>query len=60
MYLVDNQLMDWTEPECESRNFNGAAVIDSTGREIPITEDMVQQALHALIDLPTGLGGLHS
>lgn len=27
-------------------NFNGAAVIDANGREIPITESMIQQALN--------------
>lgn len=26
------------------KDFNGAALIDAQGREIPITEDMVQQA----------------
>ncbi len=31
-------------------NFHGAAIIDADGREIPITEAMVQQALHSAIE----------
>lgn len=30
------------------KDFNGAALIDAQGREIPITEDMVQQACEYL------------
>ncbi|MZR61645.1 PA1571 family protein [Alcanivorax sp. DP30] len=29
-------------------NFNGAAVIDEQGREVPITEAMIQQACESL------------
>lgn len=29
-------------------NFNGAAVVDENGREIPITEKMVQKAISEL------------
>lgn len=31
-----------------SNNFHGAAVIDEKGREVPITEDMVQKACQSL------------
>ncbi|MGD8569657.1 MAG: hypothetical protein PVJ39_16350 [Gammaproteobacteria bacterium] len=31
-------------------HFNGAAIIDRFGNEIPITEQMVQQAFRTLID----------
>lgn len=40
-----------TQPQCQNAttvkaiNFNGGAIIDAQGREIPITEAMVQQAL---------------
>ncbi len=30
------------------RDFHGAAIIGADGREIPITEAMVERALHAL------------
>lgn len=33
-------------------DFNGAALVDDQGREIPITEDMIQRALAALADSP--------
>lgn len=29
-------------------DFHGAAIIDATGREVPITEDMVQSACQSL------------
>jgi len=32
----------------KSLNFNGAAIIDENGAEIPITEDMVQRACEHL------------
>lgn len=31
-------------------NFHGAAIIDAHGNETPITEAMIQQALHCLIE----------
>ncbi|MGB2287999.1 MAG: PA1571 family protein [Porticoccaceae bacterium] len=31
-------------------NFNGAAIIDENGNEIPITEEMVQNACDSLED----------
>ncbi|MDG1165530.1 MAG: hypothetical protein P8P26_07325 [Porticoccaceae bacterium] len=34
----------------EQPNFNGAAIIDEQGAEIPITEDMVQNACDELDD----------
>ncbi|MDM3871911.1 hypothetical protein QSV34_11165 [Porticoccus sp. W117] len=30
-------------------NFNGAAILDQNGREVPITEEMVQGACHELV-----------
>ena len=30
-------------------NFNGAAILDQQGREVPITEEMVQGACHELV-----------
>lgn len=33
----------------DSGKFHGASIIDSSGREIPITEAMVQDSLHKLI-----------
>lgn len=33
-------------------NFHGGAIIDAKGREIPITEAMVQQALLGAIERP--------
>ena len=39
------------QPE-KQPDFHGAALVDEHGREIPITEDMVQQALEALADTP--------
>lgn len=32
-----------------NHQFHGAAIIDAEGREIPITEDMIQQAFNKLI-----------
>lgn len=37
------------------QNFHGAAIIDRNGREIPITESMVRQALAMLAERHTGL-----
>ena len=37
--------------EIKEINFNGAAVIDQSGREIAITEDMIQDAFKKLEDL---------
>lgn len=33
-------------------DFHGAAMVDDQGREIPITEDMIRQALTALVGAP--------
>lgn len=33
-----------------ARNFHGAAIIDTNGKEMPITELMVNQALDALVN----------
>ncbi|UTW45688.1 hypothetical protein KFE80_01865 [bacterium SCSIO 12696] len=38
---MDNQISDAT-------NFNGAAILDQNGKEVPITEEMVQGACHEL------------
>ena len=37
----------------EQPNFNGAAIIDEHGKEIPITEEMVQTACDELEDSET-------
>ncbi len=37
-----NQVQD--NPEDTTADFHGAAVIDNEGHEVPITEEMVQQA----------------
>lgn len=37
----------------QQNSFNGAALIDAQGREIPITEQMVQQACERLEDVWT-------
>lgn len=33
-----------------ARNFHGAAIIDEHGKEIPITEKMINEAIESLID----------
>ena len=38
----------WERPEAHEIDFHGAAIIDERGREVPITEDMVQRAFEAL------------
>ena len=43
--------MDRAEERCRSSDnasFNGAAIIDAEGNEIPITESMIQQACQEL------------
>lgn len=35
-------------PSVQQNTFNGAALIDAQGREIPITEQMIQQACQRL------------
>lgn len=41
-----------TSREAIERHFQGA-VIDEHGREVPITRDMIEQACHALENVPT-------
>jgi len=41
-------VMVWERPEATEVDFHGAAIIDEWGREIPITEDMVQRAFQEL------------
>lgn len=36
------------KPEIPPADFHGAAFIDDEGHEIPITEEMVQEACHKL------------
>ena len=43
-----DQPKDKSDKKVKSPDFHGAALIDDNGREIPITEDMVQ---HAISDL---------
>lgn len=38
------------EPPVTKPDFNGAAIIDDQGAEIPITEEMVQDACEELSD----------
>jgi hypothetical protein len=33
-----------------ARNFHGAAIIDENGKEIPITEKMINEAISQMID----------
>ncbi len=40
----ENQATDQTEENQQEVDFHGAAVIDENGHEIPITEEMIQQA----------------
>jgi len=39
-----------TDDEVKEMHFNGAALVDKCGREVIITEDMIQRALVKLID----------
>ena len=41
------------ETQPEQPNFNGAAIINEKGKEIPITEEMVQTACDELEDSET-------
>lgn len=41
------------EEQPEEVDFHGAAVIDENGREIPITEEMIQKACEELDDSDT-------
>ena len=41
------------ETQPEQPNFNGAAIINEHGKEIPITEEMVQTACDELEDSET-------
>lgn len=40
----ENQATDQREDDKQEVDFHGAAVIDESGREIPITEEMIQKA----------------
>jgi hypothetical protein len=46
--------MSWERPEATVVDFHGAAIIDERGREIPITEEMVQRAIVELDQLAIG------
>ncbi len=46
----ENQATDQPEENQQEVDFHGAAIIDENGREIPITEEMVQQACAELED----------
>lgn len=37
-----------TEEQSQEVDFHGAAIIDAKGREIPITEEMIQKACEEL------------
>lgn len=45
--IADNMLLASNEPELASNTFQGS-MIDETGREIPITENMIQRACRLL------------
>lgn len=45
--MAESNLMQCTTPQ-QQRNFHGAALIGADGREVPITEEMVNQSLEAL------------
>ena len=46
------QPKDKSDKKVKSPDFHGAALIDDNGREIPITEDMVQHAISDLNEPP--------
>ncbi|MDP1519846.1 hypothetical protein Q8A57_02590 [Porticoccus litoralis] len=45
---MSQQPKDNTSDTTQPPDFHGAAVIDENGNEIPITEDMVQEAFEEL------------
>lgn len=45
---MSQQPKDTTSEAKQPPDFHGAAVIDENGNEIPITEDMVQEAFEEL------------
>ncbi|MCV6603719.1 MAG: hypothetical protein OIF34_00325 [Porticoccaceae bacterium] len=43
-------MINWQDKQSETAtNFNGAAILDQNGCEVPITEEMVQGACHELV-----------
>ena len=44
---IDHRKMDL---EDDLSHFNGATIIDENGNEVPITEEMVQQACNDLLE----------
>ena len=48
---AEERAVVWARPEATTVDFHGAAIIDERGREIPITEDMIQQAFAELAPL---------
>lgn len=50
MTIMSQQPKDTSSETNQPPDFHGAAVIDEDGNEIPITEDMVQEAFEELED----------
>ena len=46
--MKENSALNSESNKAQATDFHGAALIDEDGNEIPITEDMVQDACHTL------------